>query len=195
MNWFSTLYDKALIWAQHPKAVQFLWALGISESIFFPVPTDVMLAPMALSSPQNAWRFASIATMSSVLDGIIGFTLGYYLFDTMIQPRLELWGFWDTYLRVYQWFKEYGVVVVFIAGFSPIPYKVFTLSAGALHMAFIPFVLISTISRGARFFLVAGLMKWGGEPMKLKLRIYVDRIGWFLVGLVVIYGFYLYLYP
>ncbi len=192
MKFFTRLYDKALSWAEHPKAIWFLGLLGFSESIFFPVPTDVMLAPMSLAKPQRAWELAFIATITSVLGGLAGFVLGYFLFDSLIHPNLESWGYLQLYLRVVDWFANYGIWVVFIAGFSPVPYKVFTLAAGALHMAFIPFALISLISRGARFYLVAGLMRWGGEAMKEKLRSYVDAIGWFIVFLVVVYGLYLF---
>ncbi len=192
MKLFSRLYDQALIWSKHPKAVRLLWALGICESIFFPVPTDVMLAPMALANPDRAWRFASIASLSSVIGGVLGFALGYFLFDSFLEPNLVDWGYLETYNRVSSWFSEYGIWVVFIAGFSPIPYKVFTLTAGALHMALMPFIVISLISRGARFYLVAGLMKWGGESMREKLRLYVDRIGWGLVLIILIYLVYWY---
>ncbi len=187
MKIFSVLYDKVLLWSEHPKAVRFLGIMSFCESIFFPIPTDVMLAPMALAQPEKAWRLALITTITSVVGGIIGYLLGYFLFDSFIAPNLESWGYLELYQKTQGWFDEYGIWIVFIAGFSPIPYKVFTLTAGGMHMAIIPFALVSLLSRGARFYLVAGLMRWGGESMRDKLRQYVDTIGWVVIILVILF--------
>lgn len=190
MKIFSLLYDKVLTLAEHPKAVRLLGIISFSESIFFPIPTDVMLAPMALAQPDKAWRLALITTITSVLGGLVGYVLGYFLFDSLIAPNIEAWGYQEIYLKTKGWFDEYGIWIVFVAGFSPIPYKVFTLTAGGMQMAFLPFALVSLISRGARFYLVAGLMRWGGEPMRENLRKYIDTIGWIVVSLVVIFIIY-----
>jgi membrane protein YqaA with SNARE-associated domain len=190
MKIFTLLYDKVLTLAEHPKAVRFLGVISFSESIFFPIPTDVMLAPMALAQPEKAWRLALITTITSVLGGLVGYLLGYFLFDSLIADNLVDWGYQDVYLQIKGWFDEYGIWIVFIAGFSPIPYKVFTLTAGGMQMAFVPFGLVSLVSRGARFFLVAGLMRWGGEPMRQKLRQYIDTIGWIVVSIVLIFILY-----
>ena len=190
MKIFTLLYDKVLVLAEHPRATRILAIMSFSESIFFPIPTDVMLAPMALAQPDRAWRLALITTITSVLGGLVGYLLGYFLFDSLIAPNLEAWGYQDLYLQTKGWFDEYGIWIVFVAGFSPIPYKVFTLTAGGMQMAFFPFALVSLISRGARFFLVAGLMRWGGEPMRDKLRQYIDTIGWIVVSMVVIFIVY-----
>jgi membrane protein YqaA with SNARE-associated domain len=175
---FETCYELCLKWAQHRHAEKYLAGLSCSESMFFPIPPDVMLAPMALSQPQKAWRFALITTVASVIGGILGYLLGYFAFESFIQPVVVDMGYQDKLVQATQWFKEYGVWVVFLAGFSPIPYKVFTISAGFLHMALIPFIIASTIGRGLRFFLVAGLMKYGGPMMEAKLKEYIEIIGW-----------------
>lgn len=172
------MYDKALMWAKHRYAPHYLALLSFVESVFFPIPPDVMLAPMALAERHKAWRFAWITTIASVLGGIAGYWLGFWLFDPVVQPIIEKFGYQQRLVQVEQWFQQYGVWIVFIAGFSPIPYKVFTVSAGLLHMAFLPFVLASFIGRAGRFFLVAGLMYWGGERMQQKLRDIVDWLGW-----------------
>lgn len=185
---FSTLYARVLSWSRHPHAPWYLGGLSFAESSFFPIPPDVMLAPMALAQPQRAWRFALITTLASVVGGMFGYLLGAFFFDT-ISPLLHDWGYWERFLTVKAWFAEYGIWIIFIAGFSPIPYKVFTISAGVVAMSFFPFIMASAISRGARFFLVAGLMYWGGEKMEQGLRRYVDVIGWGVVALVLVLYF------
>ena len=176
----------ALRWARHRHATKYLGGLSFSESVFFPIPPDVMLAPMALSQPARAWQFAFITTIASILGGIAGYWLGYFAFDAWLAPLIESWGYTHKIETAMQWFKDYGVWVVFLAGFSPIPYKIFTVSAGFLQMAFLPFVLASAIGRGARFFLVAALMRWGGAAMEQKLRQYVEVLGWAVVILAVL---------
>lgn len=180
MALFSTLYNKTMSWAVHPHAPRYLAGLSFAESSFFPIPPDVMLAPMALAKPAKAWRFAWLTTLMSVLGGMLGYLIGALAFE-LIEPIFHQMGYWEKYLKVEAWFETWGFWVVFLAGFSPIPYKVFTISAGALGMSFLPFVLASFISRGARFFLVAALMVWGGETMEKTLRQYVDKIGWVLI--------------
>ena len=191
MKLFTKLYDMALVWAKHRFAERYLAAMSFAESVFFPVPPDVMLAPMSLAQPSKAWRFASFATVASVLGGIVGYFLGYWLFEPVVQPFIEQMHWQEKFETALTWFKEYGVWVVFLAGFSPIPYKVFTIGAGVLQMAFLPFLIASAVGRGARFFLVSALMKWGGVKMEQKLRQYVEALGWGLVILVVVAYFLL----
>jgi membrane protein YqaA with SNARE-associated domain len=154
--------------------------------MFFPIPPDVMLAPMSLSQPDKAWRFALITTITSILGGLAGYALGYFAFDLWILPLINETKYVDKFEHVKQWFNDYGVWIVFLAGFSPIPYKFFTITAGLLQMALLPFFVASLVGRGARFFLVAALMRWGGAAMEAKLRDYVEVLGWAVVGLAVI---------
>lgn len=190
MRLFSRLYDRVLEWAAHPHARWYLAALSFAESSFFPVPPDVMLAPMTLARPAQAWRLALLTTAASVLGGIAGYLIGVFAFE-VIQPWIVEFGYETTYSRAVAWFREWGVWAVFLAGFSPIPYKIFTIAAGALGMAFPPFLLASAVGRGARFYLVAGLIKRGGPRMAEQLRRYVDVMGWTLVALcLVAYGVY-----
>jgi membrane protein YqaA with SNARE-associated domain len=185
MRIFGPLYDRALVWAAHPHAQRYLAALSFAESSFFPIPPDVMLAPMTLAQPARAWRLAFLTTLASVLGGAAGYAIGWFAIES-IEPLLEAWGYGEAYMRATAWFQEWGMLAVFVAGFSPIPYKVFTISAGALRM-FLPFFLLASfVGRGARFFLVAGLLLWGGEAMERRLRANIDAVGWICVGLALI---------
>lgn len=183
MRIFQWMYDKALVWAKHRHAQRYLFGLSFTESVIFPIPPDVMLAPMALAQPDKAWRLAWLTTLASLLGGIVGYWLGFLLYEPVVLPFIEYMGYQDAFALVERWFSQYGVWVVFIAGFSPIPYKLFTVGAGLMQMAFLPFVLASFIGRASRFFLVAGLMYWGGEKMQTKLRDIVDVLGWGTVAL------------
>ncbi len=186
MKVFSSLYQWTLRWAEHKFAPRILAFLTFIESIFFPIPPDVLLAPMVLAKPESAWRFATITTVASILGGAVGYLLGYLMFEPWIQPLITEFGYQERFDKAISWFKEWGVWVVFIAGFSPVPYKLFTVSAGFLHMAFIPFFITSAVGRGMRFFLVAGLIKWGGSAMEQKIRQWVDVLGWGLVIAIII---------
>ncbi len=180
MKIFSKLYGWTMSLARHPRAPWFLGGLSFAESSFFPIPPDVMLAPMCLGRPQKAWVFALITTVTSVLGGMFGFLIGQFAFDA-IQPYLQDSRYWSSYLMAVDWFNHYGFWAIFLAGFSPIPYKIFTITAGAMSMLFAPFVLASIIGRGARFFLVAGVMRAGGPKMEAALGQYMDRLGWGIV--------------
>ncbi len=184
MKIFSPLYARVMTWARHRHAPWYLAGLSFAESSFFPVPPDVMLAPMSLAHPSRAWHYALLTTLASVAGGLLGYLIGLFAFDA-IEPWLRGSRYWTGYQTAVAWFGEWGFWAVFVAGFSPIPYKVFTIAAGALSMALLPFTLASVIGRGARFFLVAGLMAWGGPRMEALLHRYVDRLGWGLVALVV----------
>mgnify|MGYP000193373533 CR=1 FL=1 len=181
MKIFEPLFEKAMQWSRHRYAPVYLGALSFVESCVLPFPPpDVMLAPMALANPVRAWRFALITTISSVLGGLLGYVIGVYFFQ-LIEPLLHEYGYWQRYEVAVDVFRQWGPWVVFVAGFSPIPYKIFTISAGALSMALLPFMLASLVGRGARFFLVASLMYWGGEKLERKLRQYIDWLGWGVV--------------
>jgi len=183
---FSALYQWTLRWAEHKFAPRILAILTFAESVFFPIPPDVLLAPMVLAKPEKAWRLATITTIASVIGGVVGYTLGYLMFEPWIEPLIIEFGYQARFDKIMQWFSEWGVWIVFIAGFSPIPYKLFTVSAGFLQMAFLPFLLVSAIGRGMRFFLVAGLIKWGGSAMEKKIRQYIDILGWGVVALIIV---------
>lgn len=186
MKLFGPLYDRVLDWSRHRHAERYLAALSFSESSFFPIPVDVMLAPMCLANLPKAWRYALIATVFSVVGGLAGYAIGYGAFES-IEPWLrDSPRYWDAYATSREWFDQYGVWVIFVAGFSPIPYKVFTIAGGVAALSLPVFFAASLIGRGARFFLVAGLLVWGGARFEATLRTHVERIGWITVALVAV---------
>jgi membrane protein YqaA with SNARE-associated domain len=190
MRLFEPLYHRVISWSRHRHAERYLGALSFAESSFFPIPPDVMLAPMCLADRDKAWRFAMVTTVTSLLGGIAGYAIGFFVFE-LVEPWLHKMGYWDAYLHGKAWFDQWGVWAVFVAGFSPIPYKIFTISAGAAVLNFPGFVIASLVGRGARFFLVAGLIKAGGERMEQLLPQYVERLGWAVVGIAVLIGVYI----
>jgi membrane protein YqaA with SNARE-associated domain len=183
MALFTKMYDMALRWSRHPHAERYLASLSFAESSFFPIPPDVMLAPMSMAKPKQAWRFALITTIASVLGGIFGYFIGSFFYQQFL-PLFEQLGWSSHFMVIEQWFAKWGVLAVIVAGFTPIPYKVFTISAGLAGMALLPFVLASFVGRGARFFLVAGLMAWGGEAMEHRVRGVVEWLGWGVIALI-----------
>lgn len=187
MKLFGPLYESVLRWSRHRHAEFYLGAMSFAESSFFPIPVDVMLAPMCLAKRERWLRLATIATVLSVLGGLAGYGIGYALFDT-IEPWLRESHYWSAYETSRRWFDDYGVWVVFIAGFSPIPYKVFTIAAGVAALSLPGFLLASLFGRASRFFLVAGLVKAGGQRFEDQLSKYVEYIGWatvFVASLVI----------
>ncbi|MDE0976470.1 MAG: DedA family protein [Arenicellales bacterium] len=185
MKIFTPLYSAALRWATHRHASRYLAALSFVESSFFPIPPDVMLAPMVLARRDRAWFLAGLTTVASVAGGLFGYLIGKFLFGTVAEPIIEFYDARSAFERARTWFEIYGVWVVFVAGFTPIPYKIFTISAGLIGMSLVPFMLASLVGRGARFFLVAGLILLGGEALETQLRRHVDAIGWVTVVVLV----------
>ena len=190
MTLFGPVYERVLRWSRHPYAERYLALMSFAESSFFPVPVDVMLAPMCLANRRRAWRFAVNATVFSVIGGLAGYAIGYLMFEA-IEPWLETSRYWDAYQASRGWFASYGVLAVFVAGFSPIPYKVFTIAAGVAALNLPVFFFASLIGRGARFFLVAALIVAGGDKLEVSLSKYIERIGWTVVALAVLVIVYL----
>lgn len=161
------LYDKTLELAAHRHAVWALAGVSFAESSFFPIPPDVMLMPMAVAERRKAWLYAAVCTIASVLGGMAGYFIGYGLFETIGEPILGLYDpervAWDKFTQLYE---EWGFWIVFAAGFSPLPYKVFTIASGVAALNFPIFVIASLLSRGARFFLVSALIYWFGPPIR-----------------------------
>jgi len=186
MKVFSWLYKKSLVWAAHRHAPRYLGVLSFAESSFFPIPPDVMLAPMVLAQRDKAWAYAGLTTGMSVLGAVLGYYIGVFLYHEVAVPIIAFYGAEDRFVKVQDWFSNYGFWVVFLAGFTPIPYKIFTITAGVTAMALLPFVLASIVGRGARFFLVAGLVYWGGARFAGVLESKLDHIGWIVVTLAII---------
>jgi len=189
MKIFQTLYLRVFGWAQHQYAPRYLAALSFAESSFFPIPPDVLLAPMVLARPNKAWWYAMLTSVASVLGGCLGYVLGVFLFDTVGEAIIEFYHAQTGFIMTQQWFGQYGTWIILIAGFTPLPYKLFTISAGLVGMPLLPFIVASVVGRGARFFLVAGLIYWGGASLESFIRRYADRIGWGMVVLLVVIYF------
>lgn len=186
MKLFGPLYDLVLGWSAHRHAPRYLSGMSFAESSFFPVPPDVMLMPMSLARPEKAIYFAWLTTLFSVLGGLLGYLIGMWLLD-LVWPFIERVGYAHHYGVIAGLFDDHGIWIILVAGFSPLPYKMFTITAGATGMALIPFIIASFIGRGMRFFLVASLMKWGGVKMEPFIRKWVEWLGWIFVLLV--FGF------
>lgn len=178
---FQKLYDKTLSWARHKHAARYLSFVSFADSSFFPITPLVMLVPMVLAQPPKALRFALQTTLFSALGAILGYGIGYFLFEA-ISPWLQTTHYWNDYLSAKSEVDKWGIWAVLIGGFLPIPYKIFTITAGTLNMALLPFLFVSTLGRGTRFCVVALLLKFGGEKFEAKLRDSINHIGWFVVA-------------
>ena len=160
------LYDWMMHKAASEKAPEALGVISFIESSFFPIPPDVMLIPMVLARREKAFWYATIATVTSVIGGMFGYAIGYYLFDSVGVPILKFYGKEDAVATFTQFVHDYGVPAVIIKGMTPIPYKVVTIAAGAGQMDLLAFTGASIIARAMRFYLVAGLLYFFGEPIR-----------------------------
>ncbi|MEC7640981.1 MAG: VTT domain-containing protein [Nitrospinota bacterium] len=183
-------YDWVLRWAGTPYAVPALFVLSFTESSFFPIPPDVLLIAMAVAVPKRAFYFAAVCSVASVLGGILGYGLGYGFMDVVGNRILAFYHFEDKFETIRLLYNQYEAWAVAAAAFTPLPYKVFTLAAGAFKINFTIFVLASAIARSARFFLVAALIYRFGPPIKEFIEKYFNILSIvFFISLV--FGFYL----
>lgn len=177
MQLFRPWYERALRWAAHPKAPWFLTGLSFIEAIFFPIPPEVMLAPMSLAQPKRAFWYATISLAGSLAGMFIGYALGYYALEWAL-PLVHSLGYADEFESIKQQAAENGFWLLLIAGFTPIPFKVFTIASGAVGMPLLPFFFGALIGRGKRVFLVALAIRLGGERAEAALRRHIEPIGW-----------------
>ncbi len=188
-GWIRRLYDKILELAQSPKAVYWLVAISFAESSFFPIPPDVILLPMCLASRDKALRYALICTAASVAGGLFGYALGAFFFDTLGQGILNFYGIQSEYAQFKGWYDEFGAVMVFAAGFSPIPYKVITISAGMFQFALVPFLALSAASRGLRFGIEALIIRQFGDPAMAFIDKHFNKLT--IIGVILLVGGFL----
>lgn len=186
MEWGKQLYDWMLSWSDSPYGVPALFCLAFAESSFFPLPPDVLVIALTLGNPSQAWWYATVATLGSVLGGAFGYGIGWFggrplLLKFMGQNRMDL---------VHQYFQRYEAWAILIAGFTPIPYKIFTIGAGAFYVDFRTFMVASIVSRGARFFLVAFAIQFMGPWVKEMIEKYFNLFSIIFVVLLVL-GFWL----
>lgn len=160
------LYDRLVVLSNHPSAIWVLAAVSFAESSFFPIPPDVMLIPMILANRSKAWLFAGVCTIASVLGGFFGYAIGYYLFETAGKWVIDFYGLQAGFNNFQHQFNEWGLWVILIKGLTPIPYKLVTIASGAAHFDLFTFGIASLITRGGRFFIVAGLLYVVGDPIR-----------------------------
>ncbi len=175
-NPLKKLYYWVLHWAYTPYGVWALIFTAFSESSFFPIAPDTLLMPMSLSRPKRALWYATLASVFSVLGGMLGYAIGLWFMDTIGMKLLELYGAVGEFQRISDLFNRYSGVAIATAGFTPIPYKVFTIAAGACKINFAVFVIASALSRSARFFLEAGLLAIFGEKIKQLIEKYFNLL-------------------
>ncbi len=188
MKIIRNLYDWVLGWAKTPYGSVALFVLAFSESSFFPIPPDVLLIALALSVPLRAFRYAAICTIGSVLGGGLGYAIGLYFIDSVGYNIIEFYGVVDKFEYISSLYNDYDAWVVAVAGFTPIPYKVFTIAAGAFKVDFSVFIAASIASRAARFFILAALIYRFGEPIKGLIDRYFNLLT-IVFALLLILGF------
>jgi membrane protein YqaA with SNARE-associated domain len=177
MKLFAPLYERTLGWARHRHAPVLLFALSFFEAIVFPVPPEVMLAPMSLAQPRRAFWFAAISLAGSMIGMFIGYAVGHYALEAAM-PFIERMGYADHFESIKQQAAQNGFWLLLIAGFTPVPFKIFTLASGAVGMPLLPFFFGALIGRGKRVFLVAGAIRLGGERAEAALHKHIEPIGW-----------------
>jgi membrane protein YqaA with SNARE-associated domain len=165
------LYARTLAVAAGPNALAALLVVSFVESSVFPIPPDILLIPMILARPRQAWRLAALCTLASVAGGMVGYAIGYFLFDAIGRPVLEFYHAMDSYEALKAGFARWGVWIIIIKGMTPIPYKLITIASGVAQFDFFTFVGASIVSRSLRFFLVAGLLWWFGDAA----RVFIER--------------------
>ena len=189
MKLFGPLYERTLVWARHRRAPALLTGLSFAEAVVFPVPPEVMLAPMALSQPRRAFWFATLSLAGSLAGAVVGYALGHFAYE-LVKPLFTALGWIDridaqvVYLReiaAQSPWKAFWILV--IAGFTPIPLKIFTWAAGIVGVPFLPFMASMAVGRGKRVYLIALAIRLGGVRAEAALRRYIEPIGWIALGL------------
>lgn len=186
MKIFRSLLDWVWRMAETEGAMKVLFLVSLTESVFFPVPPDLLLIPMALAQQKKAFRIAGVCLAASVIGGAIGYFIGAFFMDTIGMSIVNFYGLTDQYVVVQEWYEKYNAWVVAVAGLTPIPYKLCTLTAGAFHVNFYVFFIMSFLSRGVRFFVVAGLIYLFGHKIRYFLEKRLDLIFVLCMVLVVI---------
>jgi len=168
------LYDRILSLADHPRAGLWLFVLAFAESSFFPIPPDVLLITLSISKPQKSFYWALICLVGSVMGGVFGYFIGVQFMEIIGDKILSLYHLQEKYLVVQDLYRQYDAWAVAAGGFTPLPYKLFTITAGAFHINFFTFIIASILSRGGRFFLVSGLIYLVGPRVRYFIEKYFN---------------------
>lgn len=186
MKIFRRLYDWVLSWGHTPYGVPALFVLAFVESVFFPIPPDVLLIALCVALPAKSFRYAAICSIGSVSGGVFGYLIGLYFMDTVGYNIVRIYGLTENYIYIKELYSRYDAWAVAIGGFTPIPYKAFTISAGAFKIDFIVFLVASALSRSARFFIVAGLIYRYGPSIKKYIDKYFNILTFAFIALLLI---------
>lgn len=179
------LYDWTMDLASRPNALRALGVVSFAESSFFPIPPDIMIIPMVLARPNRAWTIALVATVTSVVGGVAGYAIGYFLLETLGKPILAFYGYAAGFAEFQRLYNEWGLWIILIKGMTPIPYKLVTIASGAAAFDFPVFIAASLVTRAARFYLVAALLKYFGPPIRAFVERYLTLVTTiFVIGLV-----------
>jgi membrane protein YqaA with SNARE-associated domain len=182
------LFGRAYAWmersSQDGRAPWLLALVAFTEAFVFPLPPDIMLVPMTLAQPRRWFFFASLTTLTSSAGGIIGWLIGALLIE-QVMPLIVRLGQANAYASAHDFFLHYGFWAMLVKGLTPIPFKIFTIAAGAAKMPILPFIAASIIGRGMRFYLVAGAMRVAGPSIEPALKRYIEIVGWVVIGLVI----------
>jgi len=182
---FRPLYDWLIRLSAHPKSLHALAAVSFAESSFFPIPPDAMVVPMVLAQRDRAFTIATVCTVASVLGGLAGYAIGYFLYDTLGQWLIGVYGLQQGAQEFQSWYAEWGTAVILIKGLTPIPYKLVTIASGAAQFNLLAFTLASIVTRGARFFIIAALLRVYGEPVRAFIEKRLDLVSWAFLAVVI----------
>ena len=174
MKYFKNLYDWTLIKSRHPKATWFLSLVSFIESSFFPIPPDIILIPMIIAKKTNAFFYAFICTISSVLGGILGYLIGYYLFNSLGILIVNYYGLADQFTLFENYYIKYGLWIILGAGFTPFPFKFITIASGVFGLNIFLFIIISILARGLRFYIIAILLRIFGSFIENLINKYFN---------------------
>lgn len=179
------LYDRCLTWMQQPGGAWVLFGVAVVESSVFPIPPDLFLMALGIAAPTRVFRYALICTVGSVLGGMLGYGLGFFFMEAIGRQILGWYGLTDHYAAAQELYRQYDAWAVAAAGFTPLPYKLFTLTAGAFEINFATFCLASLLSRAARFFLVAAFIYKFGAPIRAFIERYFNLLTFLFLVLLV----------
>ena len=178
------MYDWCVATAGKPYATWAMGTVSFVESSFFPIPPDAMLIPMSLARPDKAYYFATVCTLASVAGGVLGYAIGYYLYESLGLWLMQLYGYGDKVEAFTQQYREWGAWIIVLKGLTPIPYKIVTIASGFAHYPILPFILLSIIARGMRFYLVAFLIHRYGDKARAMIE---ERLGlWTTIAAIVL---------
>lgn len=184
MALFAPIYERALTLAAHPRAPSILGGLSFFEAIFFPVPPEVMLGPMCLAAPRRGFWYATISLVFSVLGALVGYLIGA-LAAGWVEELVAWAGYTERFTEIKELARTQGFWLLLVAGFVPVPFKIFTLASGVVGMPMLPFLLGAIVGRGKRVYLVALAVWLGGARMEKQLHKHIETVGWVVLGLLV----------